>query len=257
MYFPEDTPRPAGHVFILPHNRVHSSDKKDRGYVLLNRCTPPANATLAYRSRQVTEAAGYQAPCLPVGGNTSVAPAARDYAGRKMPRSTASYVYPGRLLFWSSSQLVRSDGTIALTKGLRDVVATSLGLREKIAETEVVGHRGKLLRTSDATLGTLGFRWGIVLSGARYSAEERWQVVAPVFRDNRIPQDHDVSVAEAKNWIYAINPAWTGACVAGTLVCSVSHMDGHVDTILDTRVDPATLSQLEGRLRARFGLAAE
>lgn len=95
------------------------------------------------------------------------------------------------------------------------------------------------------------------MTGESYSAEERWQVVAPVFRDNRIPLAHDVVVAEANEWISAINPAWTGACVAGTLVCSVSHMDGHVATILDTRVDAATLTQLEGRLRARFGLAAE
>jgi hypothetical protein len=152
---------------------------------------------------------------------------------------------------------VRSDNSIPVTRALRDVLAISLGLREKPAEAEVVGHRGKLLRTSDATRGTLGFRWGIVLTGDPYSGEERWQVVAPVFRDNRVPLDHDVVVAETKEWVSAINPAWTGACVSGTLVCSVSHMDGHVATILDTRVDPATLSQLEGRLRARFGLAAE
>lgn len=253
MDFPEDTPRPAGHVFILPHNRVHSSDKKDRGYVLLNRCTPPANATLAYRSRQVTEAVRYHAPSLPVGGSTSVAPATRGYAGRKMPQSPASYVYPGRLLFWDSARLERSDGTVPVTKALRDVLAASLGLRG----TEAAGNRGKLLRTSDATYGALGFRWGIVLTGNRYSAEERWQVVAPVFRDNRIPLDHDVVVADAKEWISAINPAWKGACVAGTLVCSVSHMDGHVEAILDKWVDPATLSELESRLRARFGLVAE
>lgn len=128
MYFPEDAPRPAGHVFILPHTQVHSSDKKDRGYVLLNRCTPPANATLAYRSRQITETARYHAPSLRIGGNTSVAPATRGYAGRKMPQEAASYVYPGRLLFWNSTRLVRSDSTIPVTKSLRDVLATSLGL---------------------------------------------------------------------------------------------------------------------------------
>lgn len=187
MYFPEDTPRPAGHVFILPHNRIHSSDRKDRGYVLLNRCTPPENATLAYRSRQITETVRYHAPSLPINGITSVAPAARGYAGRKMPQLAASYVYPGRLLFWDSARLERSDGTVPMTKSLRDILAASLGLRGTTADTRAVGNRGKLLRTSDATYRALGFRWGIILTGDRYSAEERWQVVAPVFRDNRIP----------------------------------------------------------------------
>jgi hypothetical protein len=221
MYFPEDTPRPAGHLFILPHGRVHSSDKKDRGYVLLNRCTPPANATLAYRSRQITETARYHAPSLPIGANPSVAPAARGYAGRKMPHAATSYVYPGRLLFWNSTRLVRSDGMIAVTKALRDVLASGLGLREDATGIGVAGHRGKLLRTSDATLATLGFRWGIVLTGDQYSAEERWQVVAPVVRDNRVPLAHDVVVTEAKRSIphgrEHVSPArWSVACLTWT-----------------------------------------
>lgn len=174
-----------------------------------------------------------------------------------MPQSAASYVYPGRLLFWDSARLERSDGTVPMTKALREILAASLGLRGTAAHTEAVGNRGKLLRTSDATYRALGFRWGIVLTGNRYSAEERWQVVAPVFRDNRIPLAHDVIVPEAKEWISAINSGWRGACVAGTLVYSVSHMDGHVESILDTRVDPGILSRLEDRLRARFGLVAE
>jgi hypothetical protein len=252
MQFSSTASRPVGHVFILPHHKVHSSDRKDRGYVLLNTCVPAETATLAYRSTQITESQQYHATYMSVGGPGTVAPTARAFANRKIRKAAGSYVYPGRLLFWDARHLERSEDNIRLTRMLRETLATCIGIGDDKGFAGP-GYRGKLLRTSDETRAALGFRWGIIMTEPRYSGQQRWQVVVPVFRDNRVPLAHDV-VIEQKPWVTAINPAWQGACAACTLVCSVSHMDGQVDQITSARIDSATMSEVENRLRLRFSL---
>jgi hypothetical protein len=257
MRFSLDSARPVGHVFILPHREVPSSDQKDRGYVLLNRCTPPSQATLAYRSSQHTEAANHS-PVLPV-GEQAPSPWNRQHARRGGSTAPRSYVYPTRLVYWDSSRLAQSGDVVKNTKGLRTAIAQSLGLvpaaDAALGELPVSGYRGRLLRLSDAGTRRLAFRWGVILTAARYSMERRWQVVVPIFAPGRALAPHDVQLGSKSPWLAAINPAWTDAILSCTLVCSVSHLDGQVDTILTESVDDPTLQATEQMLRARFGLS--
>jgi hypothetical protein len=115
VQFDERSDRPAGHVFTLPYHRVPSSDAKDRGYVLLNRCAPPEIATLAFRSSKPTERDQFGAPAV-VLDTPSVSPAVHSYARRNAKGAVGhSIMYPTRLVSWPSSELERSlsDGYYA------------------------------------------------------------------------------------------------------------------------------------------------
>lgn len=121
------------------------------------------------------------------------------------------------------------------------------------------GHRGKVLRLSDEAARVFAFRWGVILTEPVYSAQQRWQVIVPIVRDARAPTPNDVEVVvrapSGPAWLAEINPAWTGAVLSCALVCSVSHLDGHVDRIHTATVDDGTLAAVESELRARFALA--
>lgn len=262
MQFDDRGDRPAGHVFTLPHDRVPSSDVKDRGYVLLNRCAPPAHGTLAFRSSKPTERDQFGAPAASL-GKPAVSPQARSHRGRSAPESPGdSFLYPTRLVFWPAADLVRSSQTVTMhLRGIRRTTANALGIGTGTHASAGQGHRGKLLRLSDEGLSVFPFRWGVVLTDHRYSAEQRWQVVVPVFRSARKPMPSDVAVGESEGpprslpWISAINPDWKSAVLSCALVCSVSHLDRHVDRIDSATVDDATLAALEAELTFRFALA--
>jgi hypothetical protein len=86
--------RPAGHVFVLPHQHVPASDVKDRGYVLRNRCAPPAPATLACRSTKGTERDQFGAPATNVESASAILAARHREAlvetwGKAHPRTNA------------------------------------------------------------------------------------------------------------------------------------------------------------------------
>lgn len=263
MQFDARSDRPAGHVFILPPDRVPSSDAKDRGYVLLNRCAPPAPGTLAYRSSKPTERDQFGAPAVSLPASASVAPTFRRYGDRgAQPTGNDSLLYPTRLVSWPSADLVRSSQTVTtLLRSIRQTTSIALGMGTGTHVSAGLGHRGKLLRLSDRGNRVLPFRWGVILTEARYSAEQRWQVVAPVFRSVHKPLPNDVRVGDqadpespAPKWLSVINPAWGGAVLSGALICSVSHLDGHVDRIDAVTVDGATLTALEAELAIRFNL---
>lgn len=264
MQFDDRSDRPAGHVFILPHHRVPSSDAKDRGYVLLNRSAPPAPATLAFRSSKPTERDQFGAPAADLGPVT-VSPAARSYGRRSVRGAGASsLVYPTRLVSWPSIDLVRSVQTVTtLLKSIRQTTATALGMGTGTHVAAGHGYRGRLLRLSDSGNKVLPFRWGVILTEHRYSAQQRWQIVVPIFRSARKPLPNDVLLGDQcspatapPEWVAAINPTWSGAALACSLVCSVSHLDGHVERIDSTTVDGDTLAGLEAALMTRFALSA-
>lgn len=262
MQFDECSDRPAGHVFTLPHHRVPSSDAKDRGYVLLNRCAPPEVATLAFRSSKPTERDQFGAPAV-VLDTPSASPAVHSYARRNARGAVDhSLMYPTRLVSWPSLDLVRSAQRVTtLLKSIRQTTATALGLGTGTNLTAGYGHRGKLVRLSDKGIGLLPFRWGVILTEPKYSAELRWQVIIPIFRDASKPLQYDVVIGDPDasgsappGWLAAINPAWTGAVLSCALVCSISHLDGHVDRIDAATVDDATLVAIERELTKRFSL---
>lgn len=263
VQFDEHGDRPAGHVFILPHDRVPSSDVKDRGYVLLNRCAPPAQATLAFRSSKPTERDQFGAPAATL-GTQAVSPTARSYGSRNAQQSgSSSLVYPTRLVSWPSAELTRSSESVTtLLKSIRQATSTALGIGTGTHLAAGQGHRGKLLRLSDKGAGVLPFRWGVLLTEARYSLQQRWQIVVPVFRSARKPLPNDVHVGDQSavdatppTWLSAINPRWTGAVLSSALVCSVSHLDGQIDRIDPATLDIGTLHALDSELITRFALA--
>lgn len=262
MQFDERSDRPTGHVFILPHDRVPSSDPKDRGYVLLNRCAPPDQGTLAFRSSKPTERDQFGAPALSLTA-PSISPVARSF-GKRNAREFASnsFLYPTRLVSWPSADLVRSSQSLTtLLRSIRQTTSTALGLGTGTHLSMGGGHRGKLLRLSDEGNRVLPFRWGVILTELKYSEQQRWQVVVPIFRSTRKPLPNDVQVSRngtsgtgTAAWISAINPAWNGVVLSCALVCSVSHLDGHVDRIDPATLDDDTLAALEAELRIRFAL---
>jgi hypothetical protein len=188
----------------------------------------------------------------------------RSYPGRSVRGSTAhSLVYPTRLVSWPSADLVRSSQTVTtLLRSIRQTTAIALGIGTGTCALAGVGYRGKLLRLSDRGNMVLPFRWGVVLTEPKYSAQERWQVVVPIFRSARKPLQNEVRVGDQDSpetalpqWLSAINPAWKGTVLACALVCSVSHRDGHVDQISAATLDDRTLAALEIELSVRFALA--
>ena len=264
MQFDDRGDRPAGHVFILPHDRVPSSDVKDRGYVLLNRCAPPDQGTLAFRSSKPTERDQFGAPALSL-DTPAISPAARGFGTRNAREfASSSFLYPTRLVSWPAAELVRSSQTVTtLLKSIRHTTSTALGIGTGTHRLAGWGHRGKLLRLSDEGNRVLPFRWGVVLTEPKYSEQRRWQVVVPIFGSARKPMPHNVSVLrdgasdadrDRSAWITAINPGWGGAVLACALVCSVSHLDGHVDRIDPATLDDDTLAALEAELTIRFAL---
>jgi hypothetical protein len=265
MQFDARGDRPAGHVFILPHDRVPSSDAKDRGYVLLNRCAPPAPGTLAFRSSKPTERDQFGAPAVPLRAGPSVAPVVRRQGRRDAWRpENDSLLYPTRLVWWPSADLTRSAQTVTtMLRSIRQTTAVALGMGTGTHASAGLGHRGKLLRLSDEGSRVLSFRWGVVLTEPKYSAEERWQVVVPIFRSLRKPMPNDVRVGDqadgtpsAPEWLAAINPGWRGAVLSCALICSVSHLDGHVERIEEATVGQNTIATLEAELAIRFNLTA-
>lgn len=260
VQFDEHSDRPAGHVFTLPHHRVPSSDVKDRGYVLLHRCAPPAVATLAYRSSKSTERDQFGSPTV-VLSESLMSPSARSYERRNVKGAfNHSLIYPTRLVSWPSSDLVRSSQTVTtLLRSIRNTTAIALGMGTGTHRAAGHGHRGKLLRLTDTGTRLFPFRWGVVLTEPRYSAELRWQVVVPLFRSASKPLPYNVRVdnpdgpgSRSADWLTAINPTWTEAVLSCALVCSVSHLDGHVDQIDAATVDDATLVAIERELTSRF-----
>ena len=264
MQFDARNDRPAGHVFILPHDRVPSSDAKDRGYVLLNRCAPPAPGTLAYRSSRSTERDQFGAPAASLAAAPYVLAAARRGHGGRHDREPEndSLLYPTRLVSWPSADLVRSSQTVAtVLRSIRQTTSVALGMGTRTHMSAGLGHRGKLLRLSDRGNQVLPFRWGLILTEPKYSAEHRWQVVVPIYRSVHTPLPNDVRIGDqadreppAPKWLSAINPGWSGAVLSCALVCSVSHLDGHVDRIDPATVDQGTLATLEAELAVRFNL---
>jgi len=244
LSFDSHQPRPAGHIFLLPSQHVYSSDRKNRGYILLRSCTPPEDGTLAYRSRQTTEATVYKAACYPP------PPAPPRPGRRERPSPEVSYYYPSRLLYWRARELTRSMGAdTAAVLGVRHALRSALGIGEGISEL-----RGHIARMTTATLRTLGFRWAVVLTHPDYAAAHRWQTVVPIFGNQRGAGPDDLSSAEGAGWVSVLNAAWTGAVMAIPLTCSVSELDGHVEAILPTTVDADTLTALEIQLVAYFQL---
>lgn len=231
--------------------------------MLLNRCAPPEIATLAFRSSKSTERDQFGASAVVLTA-PSVLPSARSYGSRTAKGVVNhSLVYPTRLVSWPSSDLVRSSQTVTtLLKSIRQATATALGLGTGTHLSAGHGHRGKLVRLSDKGIGLLPFRWGVVLTEPKYSAELRWQVVVPVFRSASKPLPHNVLIGgwggadpALAPWLAAINPTWVGAVLSCALVCSISHLDGQIDRIDSATVDDATLAALEGELTDRFLLA--
>jgi hypothetical protein len=261
VQFDARSDRPAGHVFILPHDRVPSTDAKDRGYVLLNRCAPPTPGTLAYRSSKPMERDQFGAPAASLAAAPSVLPVTRRRHGDRASGSD-SLLYPTRLVSWPSADLVRSSQTVTtLLRSIRQTTSLALGMGTGTHTSTRLGHRGKLLRLSDGGSRILPFRWGVILTEPKYSAEERWQVVVPIFRRVHTPLPNDVRIGDqadreppAPKWLSAINPAWGGAVLSCALICSVSHLDGHVDRIDAATVDADTLTALEAEFARRFNL---
>jgi hypothetical protein len=264
VQFDARSDRPVGHVFILPHDRVPSSDAKDRGYVLLNRCAPPEVATLAFRSSKSTERDQFGAPAASLAAAPSVLPVVRLRRGGADDRvaESDSLLYPTRLVSWPSADLVRSSQTVTtLLRTIRQTTWIALGMRTGTHVSAGLGHRGKLLRLSDRGNRVLPFRWGVILTDPQYSAEQRWQVVVPIFRSVSTPLPNDVRIGDqadrespAPRWLSAINPGWGGAVLSCALICSVSHLDGHVDRLDAATIDQDMLAAVEAQLAIRFNL---
>lgn len=189
---------------------------------------------------------------------------ARSYGSRNARQSeSSSLVYPTRLVSWPAAGLTRSSESVTtLLKSIRQATSTALGIDTGTHLTAGQGHRGKLLRLSDKGAAVLPFRWGVLLTEARYSLQQRWQIVVPVFRSARKPLPNNVQAgdqsgvdASPPTWLSAINPQWTGAVLSCALVCSVSHLDGQIDRIDPATLDTGTLEAVERELIARFALA--
>jgi hypothetical protein len=261
VQFDARSDRPAGHVFILPHDRVPSSDAKDRGYVLLNRCAPPELGTLAYRSSKSTERDQFGAPAASLAAVPSVLSVGRRRHGDR-GSARDSLLYPTRLVSWPSDDLVRSSQTVVtLLRSIRQTTSIALGMGTGTHVSAGLGHRGKLLRLSHGGSEVLPFRWGVILTEPQYSVEQRWQVLVPIFRRVHTPLPSDVRIGDqadgerpAPKWLSAINPEWGGAVLSCGLICSVSHLDDYVDRIDVATVDQDTLAALEAELAIRFNL---
>ena len=247
--------RYPGHIFILPREETPNSDAKDRGYVLLNRVTPPDVGSLVYRSSSPYESTR-GAPFHPVRNTPAI-------AGRRAPLAKAepelSYIYASRLLPWRSDRLATSiDVATRHLAGIRARTKEALGIGDGIYDPAArpETHRGKLARLTPAASELLRFRWGVVLTSHAYSRENRWQVLLPVFGPASRPHLHDHRIDSARPWIHAINAQWNAAVLSVTLIVSVSQLDEQIDQILDTTIDEADLHEAERLMSIRLGLPA-
>jgi hypothetical protein len=165
-----------GEVFFLPPDRRPDGDSVARRHVLLANCDDGGSmATLAFASRQPTEAAFGAS-------NVLVNPTATGY--RRSGFDFPTYVYPSRIVGTNPEDLNESEGRVidemplirqALVKALGFGTGTSTG-----TGSASKSWRGRVVRLHSTLAAELGSEFAVIVSEPGYSLEQRFQNVVPI-----------------------------------------------------------------------------
>jgi hypothetical protein len=246
---------------IPPGGRV-TDDPKSRPHFLANRCDPASDpdglATLAHMSTRNTEAARYGCP------SHEIVP--REVS--RQPHHPRSFVVAARLVPQLPDQLQAS-----LASAFRDVEGVRAAILRAIAPGDAMKQppgsvRGRLVRVLDSRAD---FRYGVLVTEGRYSAQRRYQLVVPVI--DRVvtgvsgpeilePVRWDVQPRRAYAWMKSIPLQQPMFDTAGLIALTEPWRHGsdrrtwlaRQIEVLDVAVDADTLSAILARIIERLQL---
>jgi hypothetical protein len=252
--------RPAGHIFFIPAAERVTDDTKNRPHFLANRCDPAADpdglATLAHMSTRNTECIQYGCSCHPI-SNSRLKRADQD----------GNFVVAARLVPELPENLkVSGMSAVDEVPSLRAAVMRAIASGDERTRPAPEGVRGRLVRVLDRKAD---FRYGVVVTEGKYSAQRRYQVVVPII-DRVVDGDDGPELLEPTRWdVVPAAQAWTRTLpleqpmldTAGTISLTERWQKGNRRAwlrkqleVLEGRVDAATLADVEARIVERLRL---
>jgi hypothetical protein len=210
-----------GEVWIIPPEEAPGGDPKWRRHLLFTRCEDGDGiAILAYASTQSTER-HFGATCY------FYDPAAsewgrRGYSGFSHP----THIYPSRLINAAPEDLHRQVGRLVDEMAdLRQLLRQALGIGTGTESGDGAASgswRGRIVRLEDAFAEQLGAEYGLVVTEPRYSCEQRYQILVPVFGAGEVePEGSDITSVEP--WSGVLLPGAGGVVLAVAEVQTAFH----------------------------------
>jgi len=271
VIFETNDTRPAGHVFTLPTGRLHFGDRKPtRPFLLLTRCGGDDLGNLALMTSKRTEQ---------LYGATLVELA--DQRGKlNLPDQESSFVNLSSLSFFPAGELRRSESSCARhLPVVRAALSEALGIGTGVGDGREGGSlRGFVVRLADDIAADFEFRYGIVVTGHRYSAVRRLQIVVPLVdaadflspgesRDDFRPLPGDVLPTASPTWTQQLPARWLAPVIDTARLVSFSHrwtasprpetwLDPQIDLVYPVPVDIETLGAVERALTSLLDLPA-
>jgi hypothetical protein len=233
---------------VLPPEALAGGDPKARPHLLLTQCGESDVCTLAYCSTSAAEAA--------FGASHHVVnPFRTRYRGSGF--NEATFVYLSRLIAIRAEDLGKSVGRVIDDMvPVRDRLREALGLRTGTgAESgEAAGsQRGQVVTLEAELARELDTPYAVVVTEPRYSLQERFQLVIPVYDAAEFePLDDDV-VIENEEWIRRLGITASSILLAVSYLQSVFQPD-HVVGLTGVLLDARTMNETDELLRIRFGL---
>ncbi len=242
--------RIAGEVYRVLAEHTHTTDPKNRRYVLLHDCTGDGGfATLAYSSTKDTEKTEGAEAQIVHGSWMGI---------KDCGFSRRTHVYTSRLLPVTRRHLNECTGdTGKCWEKIRDSLNRALGLGKGTAlRGEAKGSmRGCVLELTYPIAQVVFTHFAVVLTEPVYSKKQRYQVVVPLYADPGKLQDGDL-VIEGEPWFGALS---RGGSTPSKLLVDPSLMlsvfqKTEVSRPLPAVVDPVSMAAIEDRLRKHFAL---